>query len=68
MSENSQDMYNLIHKSECSMMLYTQPVTETRTLSEKLTELEEEYLPELLEVGRGLNRLVFLVEKVEDIK
>ena len=56
-SENSQGMYNLIHKSERSMMLYTQPVTETKALSEKLNELEGEQALEkdrLVSLGKAL--------------
>jgi hypothetical protein len=42
-SENSQGMYNLINKSESrGVMLFTQPVSETKALNEKLTELEGE--------------------------
>lgn len=41
-SENSQGMYNLINKTERSMMLFTQPVSENKALAEKLNELEGE--------------------------
>ena len=42
-SENSQGMFNLMNQTEeRGVLLYTQPVTENRTLSEKLSELEEE--------------------------
>jgi len=42
-TENSQGMYNLINKTEDrGVMLFAQPVTENKALSEKLNELEGE--------------------------
>ena len=42
-SENSQGMFSLINKSEeRGVLLFSQPVTETTALSEKLSELEGE--------------------------
>jgi hypothetical protein len=42
-SENSQGMYNLINKTETrGVMMFNQPVTESKVISEKLTELEGE--------------------------
>jgi hypothetical protein len=42
-SANAQSMYNLIEKtSERNVLLFSQPVTETKVLTEKLSELEGE--------------------------
>jgi hypothetical protein len=42
-SENSQGMYNLVKKTEQrGVMLFSQPVSETKALNEKLNELEGE--------------------------
>jgi hypothetical protein len=58
-SENSQGMYNLINKTEeRSLMLFTQPVNESKFLSEKLNELEGEQALEkdrLVSLGKTLD-------------
>ena len=57
-SENSQGMFNLMNKTEeRSMMLFTQPVSETKALNEKLSELEGEQALDkdrLVSLGKNL--------------
>jgi len=57
-SENSQGMYDLMNKTEeRGVMLFTQPLTENKALSEKLNELEGEQALEkdrLVSLGKSL--------------
>ena len=67
-SENSQGMFNLMHKTEeRGVLLYTQPVAENRALSDKLSELEGEQALEkdrLVSLGKTLEARMGGIEEL----
>lgn len=67
-SENSQGMFNLMNKTEeRGVLLFTQPVTENRVLSDKLSELEGEQALEkdrLVSLGKTLEARMGGIEEL----